>query len=345
MTESLVANDANHDKDLTAVRAELVAAAQAFEASLDASVEGSVEGGPALSTYVARGGDLDSAEVTRVEFAADVAVEVTADLLRSLRNLAERELLAYDPAYQPSAGQAMVTDLAEVPTLQRLHVLALGDDVPVDRSGAGLVHAMAHRLHRGESVVTAYRVKGAGIATRRPRGLRALLPRDGVYVRVDEELLFYEPRVDAWVSGDQVLFTARTTLEQRLNAPAKAQAMAREVFAKVTASVAIEGAEELAEAVASDPVMIAKMASLARSLEADPEFAAHLTTGRLVAFVEDHPQYGVLVAGKGEDRRLVFDPSPQTRYRIVKLLADDFLRSDLTQRLYEAGSKQVITGS
>lgn len=344
-------------KELAAVRAELVAAAESFEGSSEASFEGSaarsVEGSaagsaedvPALSTYVARGADLDSANMSRVEFAADVATEVTADLLSSLRNLVGRELLPYDPSYQPSAAQALVTDLADIPTLQRLHALALGDDVPVDGPGGALVHAMAHRLHRAESVVTAYRVKGAGIATRRPRGLRALLPRDGVYVRVDEELLYYEPRVDAWVTGDHVLVSARTTLEQRLHAPAKAQAMAREVFATVTAGVAIQGSEELAAAVASDPVMIAKMASLARSLEADPDFAAHLTTGRLVAFVEDHPQYGVLVAGEGEDRRLVFEPSPQTRYRLVKLLADDFLRSDLTQRHYEAGSKQRITGS
>jgi hypothetical protein len=38
----------------------------------------------------------------------------------------------------------------------------------------------------------------------------------------------------------------------------------------------------------------------------------------------------------------VFEPSPQSRYLIPKALADDFLRSELTDRRYEAGSKQRI---
>lgn len=314
---------------LDAVRAELVASVETLGAA------------PGLDTYLARGGDLETATVTRIELAVDVAAEVTADLVRLVTRLAGGELLAYDPAYQPSGGQALVTELADAPALERLHSHLVTDDVPTD-TGGEVVRAMAHRLHGGGSVVGAYRVKGAGIATRRPRGLRALLPRDGIYERVDEEVVYYEPRVDVWVIGAHALFTTRTTLEQRLHAPEQAQRMARETFATVTEHIAIDGAEELAAAVASDPVMIAKMASLVQTMAADPDFAAHLTTSRLASFVAAHPQYGVKVDGAGDDRRLVFEPSPQTRYRIVKLLADDFLRSDLTQRLYEAGSKHRV---
>lgn len=299
---------------------------------------------PGLDTYLARGDDLESAGVTRIELAADVAAEVTADMVRLLQRLLEAELLGYDPSYQPSSSQALVTALADVPALGRIHELVAADDVAVDADDDEVpIRAMAHRLHADDAVVVAYRVKGSGIATRRPRGLRALLPRDGVYERADE-IVYYEPRVDAWVAGAHVLFSARTTLEQRLHAPERAQEMAKETFSKVTAQVSIDGAEQLAEAVASDPTMIAKMSSIVRKLEEDPDFAANLTTERLVGFVAEHPQYGVLVTGEGDERRLVFEPSPQTRYRIVKLLADDFLRSDLTQRLYEAGSKQEVTG-
>jgi len=263
-------------------------------------------------------------------------------MVRLLQRLLDAELLGYDPSYQPSASQALVAALEDVPALARIHELVAGDDVAVDSGPDEMaIRAMAHRLHADDAAVTAYRVKGSGIATRRPRGLRALLPRDGVYVRADD-IVYYEPRVDVWVTGSHVLFSARTTLEQRLHAPERAQAMARETFSKVTAHVAIEGAEQLAEAVASDPTMIAKMSQIVRTIEEDPDFAASLTTERLAGFVAEHPQYGVLVAGDGAERRLVFEPSPQTRYRIVKLLADDFLRSDLTQRLYEAGSKQEV---
>ena len=38
----------------------------------------------------------------------------------------------------------------------------------------------------------------------------------------------------------------------------------------------------------------------------------------------------------------MFESSPRTRYAIVKLMADDYLRSDLTKRSYEAGSKAPL---
>ncbi len=319
-------------KDLDVVRAELTAAVEALGAA------------PGLDTYVARGADLDAAAISRVEFAADLAAAVTLDLMAALAGLLDRELVPYDPSYQPAAGQALVADLGDTASLQRIHTSVLSDDVPIDDAAGGAVHAMAHRLHREGAAVAAYRVKGAGIATRRPRGLWALLPRDGVYARVDDEILYYEPRVDAWAVGDHVLFTARTTLEQRLHAPGQAQEMARETFVRATVDVVIDGAAKLAAACATDPAMIAKMASLARTLEADPGYAAQLTTQRLVSFVEANPHFGVRVDGSGDERRLVFEPAAQTRYRIVKLLADDFLRSDLTQRRYAAGSKQRMTG-
>lgn len=297
-----------------------------------------------LDTYVARGDELDGATVTRVEFAADLAADVRADLVAALTRLADRELVPYDPAYEPSSGQALVADLDAIPALQRLHADVATDDVPVDGATGEPIRAMAHRLHRADTLVAAYRVKGAGIATRRPRGLRALLPRDGVYERVDDEILYYEPRFDAWVVGPHVLFTARTTLEQRLEAPGKAQEMARATFARATGRVDIDGADELAAACAGDPTMRAKMASLARTLDADPGYADLLTTEHLVDFVDVNPQFGVRVDGTGADRRLVFESGPQARYRILKLLADDFLRSDLSQHRYEAGSKQRRQG-
>jgi hypothetical protein len=77
-------------------------------------------------------------------------------------------------------------------------------------------------------------------------------------------------------------------------------------------------------------------------IEADPEYAANLTTERLVAFVETNPDYDIPVTEVGGQRMLRFDPSPQHRHQIPKLLADDYLHSQLTNRNYEAGSKHRV---
>jgi predicted nucleic acid-binding protein len=45
------------------------------------------------------------------------------------------------------------------------------------------------------------------------------------------------------------------------------------------------------------------------------------------------------ITGTGKNRSLVFSPTPATRFQIVKLLDDDYLRSVLTDRDYQAGSK------
>lgn len=93
-----------------------------------------------------------------------------------------------------------------------------------------------------------------------------------------------------------------------------------------------------------DPTMRAKMAYVARLLASDPAYAKNLTTKKLVKFVETYPDYDIPVTTVNGKKALSFDPSPQHRHQIPRLLADDYLHSYLTDRNYEAGSKQrVIT--
>ncbi len=202
---------------------------------------------------------------------------------------------------------------------------------------------MAHRLGvDGGPQVTAYRVKGLGIATRRRRDVHAFRAVGGRFVEVEQDLLTYEPRFDALVVGDKVLVTATTTLTRTLGSTDRIRKLARDTFATATREIEIEGAEALADAVATDPVMASKMAQLARILDADPDYATLLTTGNLIDFLDRNPEVRIATTGSGRQRKLVFEPSPQTRYAIVKLMADDYLRSDLSKRFYEAGSKAQL---
>ncbi|MEY2849444.1 MAG: hypothetical protein RI885_2111 [Actinomycetota bacterium] len=299
----------------------------------------------ALATFLVRGTSLAEGVLSRVDFEADVAAEVVVDVLAFAASLADRELVPYDPSYQVSSAQALVDDLAQAADLAGLQTRVDGGGVALDTAGEdpAPVAAMAHRVDSASgAAVTVWRVKGPGIATKRPTGIRILVPRSGVYERVTDELVYYQPRFDALVVDDVVFVTAPSTLQRALGSPERARAMARAVFAAATRSVDIEGAADLRDAVGSDPAMIAKMAQLSRTLDADPGYAALLTTRNLLDFLDANPQIPIATAGEGQARHLVFEPSPQTRYLIPKALADDFLRSELTDRRYEAGSKQRI---
>lgn len=74
-------------------------------------------------------------------------------------------------------------------------------------------------------------------------------------------------------------------------------------------------------------------------MDEDPDYAKSMTMSKLITYIEEHPHVDIEIAGSGIDRELVFDPKPAQRFQIVKLLDDDFLRSVLTQREYEANSK------
>jgi hypothetical protein len=297
---------------------------------------------PAGNDFLVRGRDLGTGQPREITFEQRMAAEVRTDVLDFAASVLDREWLAYDPSYSLSTGQAFADDLAEVPELARIHRAIVGGRAPADVQGENIV-AMAHEVFADPArSLVAYRIKGPGIATRRPRGLRTLVLRGNILEPIDGEIVVYEPRFDAIVVGDAVLVTATTTLTRALGSTDRIQKLAKETFAKATTAVSIEGGDALAEAAASDPAMASKMAQLARVLDEDPDYATLLTTANLLEFLDRNPQVHIATSGEGERRRLVFEPAPRTRYAIVKLMADDYLRSDLTKRRYEVGSKAQL---
>ena len=325
---------------LETVRADLTAAIHTIR--LDA----------AASNYLVRGQSLSDSVPRAVTFDQQTTTEVAADVISYAEAILAKQWLAYDPSYQLASNQALVDELSEVPELVRLHSAlqaapldstapdSTKDDSTRDDPLDSRVVATVHRAWKDPTLgLTAYRLKGPGIATRRPRGIRILVPRAGIFERIDTEVVYYEPGFDALVFGDHVFVTSITTLQRSLGSTGRARAMATRTFARATSKLAIEGAEELAAAVATDPAMVAKMAQLSRILDDEPEYAALLTTDRILAFLDRNPHVPIATTGMGSERRLLFEASPQKRYLIVKALADDYLRSELSQRTYEVGSK------
>lgn len=309
----------------------------------------------AASNFLVRGQSLSDSAPRAVTFDQQTTTEVAADVLSYAEAILAKQWLAYDPSYQLASNQALVDELGEVPELGRLHWALQAapldstppsSTLPVSTGDDSLnplhsrVVATVHRVWKDSTLgLTAYRLKGPGIATRRPRGIRILVPRAGIFERIDTEVVYYEPGFDALVFGDHVFVTSITTLQRSLGSTQRARAMATRTLARATSKLAIEGADELAAAVATDPAMVAKMAQLSRILDDEPEYAALLTTDRILAFLDRNPHVPIATMGTGSERRLLFEASPQKRYLIVKALADDYLRSELSQRTYEVGSK------
>ena len=128
------------------------------------------------------------------------------------------------------------------------------------------------------------------------------------------------------------------TPEQMFDLVAELRRSSAATFASVTRDLRIEGLAQLETACTSQPAMMAKLASVQRRLDSDPGYREAMTMDRVVEFVLAHPETEVEVLGTGADARLVFR-SDHRRYKILKLLDDDYLHSLLTRRSYESNDK------
>ena len=311
------------------------AARQALNDALAANPSG-------LSNFVIRGEALSQSEATRYSLVQEMATTVTEDVVRAAHALTKKQFLSYDPSYQTSSSQVLVEKLAEIPELAAVDAVVRAGDLDLDVGGEQTL-ALAHAVGTGNQQVVTYRFKGPGIATRRTKGI-TLIPRDGIYRPVEGDVLYYEPRFDVFTCNGFAYFASVSLIQTKLQADEKARELAKETLARVTAKVKIDGFDDLERAVMDDSNLRAKMASVARLIDSDPNYARNLTTAKLVAFVGNNPDYNIPISTVDGTKVPRFDSSPQHRHQIPRLLADDYLHSYMTERNYEAGSKQRVTG-
>jgi hypothetical protein len=88
--------------------------------------------------------------------------------------------------------------------------------------------------------------------------------------------------------------------------------------------------------------MVSKVRSISEKLAGNATYAAAMTMPNLVRFVHAHPELGIDLEGPPGAEQLIFHNDPQRRWRILKLLDDDFLHSQITELDYEANSKQIV---
>jgi hypothetical protein len=168
----------------------------------------------------------------------------------------------------------------------------------------------------------------------------SLVRRDGQYDRLEPaDVLLMRSEFDVVVIAGHAFFFLKPTFERAFGFLDELKKASAATFDSVTSGLRITGLAELRAACTSQPQMMAKMASIRRSMDEDPGYAAAMAMPKLLAYIEANPAVNIEITGTGRNRSIVFSPTPATRFQIVKLLDDDYLRSVLTDRDYEAGSK------
>lgn len=164
-----------------------------------------------------------------------------------------------------------------------------------------------------------------------------------VFEVLEDDPVLFDDTFDAYVTGGQIYVLNQRNFERSLNFMAAAQKAAKGIVKRAIAGLSITNEKEFLDAVAGDVNMISKVRGIAERLT-DPGYAAAMTTANLLQITQAHPEVDIdwveTVPGKME---LVFHSDVQRRWRILKLLDDDFVQSLVTQLVYESNSKQSLT--
>jgi hypothetical protein len=281
-------------------------------------------------------------DARRLNLTADLAGDFRALAREFGRRLTDRMPVPYDAGRKPDSYEVVylpedgVEDLGDV-------TAAVADATRLELFNGTPAHAAKLRFYvvgiysRNPGWTHFIRAKGPTLRLQRTRKLAAVMRR-GTYDRLNVDPLLFDADFDAVVSDGVVLVANQKSFQRALDFVEQAQELARQTIKRLRAHLQIANFNDFRDAASADLNMVGKVGSIASKIAADPAYAAAMTTASVIAFAEEHNIEIDTVEVDGE-RQLEFHRDSARRYRILKLLDDDYLHSQLTDLDYEANSK------
>jgi hypothetical protein len=297
---------------------------------LRAFVAGDVDTGVA----VAAGDTADPLADFRSLALLDDAGEPFRDAARAVALAIER-LKPFAPGYVPDRGEWLVIPLADHPPLKAAVERALAiEEGPIF---GGEVEFVAH-LRAFATILSRDGQRAAFIRRMSPRkelkrsGLVALLLTARGFNRVEDRLFLFDQEVDCIAWRGHLYVGSVAALNALVPSFEVVVERVRDTLRRVAPLVA--NGEAFEGAALAQPGMRSKLMQIAARPYLDrltmKELKAQIARRKLAVEVE---------RGDDGEERLVFDPTREKRWLILKLLDDDYLDSRMTDERYEVNSK------
>jgi hypothetical protein len=172
----------------------------------------------------------------------------------------------------------------------------------------------------------------ASAEIKRKRGA-ALVSRQGSFSRVEESIFLFDDGIDCFVFGDFVYIIRKRDFRRIFDQVSTVLRHARRAARDLHAKVPIANFAEFERACGSDSRLADKVLAVRNR-----DYFDQLSYTMLKPVINEFTLgiQTMTVAGKNQ---LVFRTEPDHRFRILKLVDDDYLRSSMTKRRYEVNSK------
>jgi hypothetical protein len=281
-------------------------------------------------------------DISQARLTQDAASAITEVVRKTASEYVEYEIIGYQPSGSPADGQVMWMNIQDVPLFGQL--FSDFEDLanvplwnPINSNFKHLRFA-AIRAEAGTSYAIFLQYLPTNQVVARTKRLGLIFQGNTLDIPKGEIVMLGNDFI-AVVIGPFVFFKNRKAFQQLFGLMEEMRQQANETFAAVTAQLHIDGIEQMLQAVIGSPAMLGKMASIQRKLTNHPRYLKAMTMPNLVKFIGEHPECGVEITGNGDNVKLVFRNDPQHRFKILKLLDDDYLHSELTALDYESNSK------
>lgn len=274
------------------------------------------------------------------------AVGTVGRLLRSRLRLGEDffQLTQYEPGYPNEENQLVFTNpesLAELrPMLNAIRnhgqLPSLGD-IDFEWKDAK-VEMRIVRVGR-ENLVLVRRIPRGNILAPGGKKKFFVLSRQGILQVQERSGISFDSTVDAFIWRDTMYFVHVSTIEGTFRLTEVLERNAVELVAAIQASVSIPGLETIVGMAHDNLPLLRKLRRISQQ-----DYLPQLTVSRLEEVARAN-QLDIKFSGAGLQRSLQFGSS--NRNDVLRLLDDDFLRSELTRRRYAVRdqAKKPITGS
>jgi len=267
----------------------------------------------------------------------NVVTDFTSDVKAFIRaSVAGARLRPYEPAYKPDDDELLYLELARASDLKSYtDPVAKPSGLPVFDDSKGFVDGLRF-------TVANYRTPGGNASLFRRYSpskeltrsrFRSVVFEGGTFNKFKKKVFLFDDHFDCVEYEGFLLIKSVGNFEWIFGYVAQLHALAQDVIKDIRGAVPIAGFAEFEAACLKQPQMTAKLASLAGR--------GYITSLNLEKCKEIIKQFDLPIEVVSEHgiEKLQFDPAPERRWLILKVLDDDFLNSDLTNARYESNSK------
>jgi hypothetical protein len=308
-----------------------------------------------LKVFLAESPDLEVATVAaaqeqdgqpeaRVLALADDAENFFRSVISSavVDQLPNSSLKALDPVYKPEKdviewAQATEVEAIQLTVTRYANLSPLAPFQPKDK-------AYIRRLRFWVGVLTDrkgrqayfFRAFSSASELQRKRGA-AMVLRDGSFTKVDEQIFLFDDSIDCFVFEGYLFVLRKNDYRRIFDQLEVVRQRARLAAAALHAKVPIANFDEFEKACTTQAALADKLIAVQSR-----DYFNQLSYTMLKPVIDEF-NLKIPVETSNGAPQLVVQTEPEHRWRILRLVDDDFLKSSMTEHRYEVNSKTAPT--